>query len=128
MGRFSSILSQYAKEFEMSISPKHPIGQLHGTMEVLGLPLLTHLAVRLMVRWPDSDLSPLVENPTTLYRQLTNLTCEKGGRYGREVYDPGVPGEDLRELLHETAAAMTIFGRDSIPYDELDIRLPFTGY
>ncbi len=121
--RFSSVLSSYSEEFEVRFK-EHPSSQRkHRRMEVLGLPLLTHLAVRLMVRWPDADLSPLVENPTTLYRQLTNLTCEKGGRYGREAFDPGIPGEDLRDLLHETAAAMTVFGRDSIPYDELDIRL-----
>lgn len=121
--RFKSVLSSYSEEFQERYK-EYPLSKrkLH-IMEVLGLPLLTHLAVRLMVRWPDSDLSPLVENPTTLYRQLTNLTCEKGGRYGKEVFDPGIPGEDLRNLLHETAAAMTVFGRDSIPYDELDIRL-----
>ena len=26
-------------------------------------------------------------------------------------------------MLHETAAAMTVFGQDHIPYDELDLRL-----
>lgn len=121
--RFSSVLSQYRDEFKARLKQRPFIGGGHGTMEVLGLPLLTHLAVRLMVRWPDEDLTPLVNNPTTLYRQLTNLTCEKGGRYGCEVYEPGIPGKDLRSLLHETAAAMTVFGRDSVPYEELDIRL-----
>jgi hypothetical protein len=76
-----------------------------------------------MVQWPSSDLTPLVKNPTTLYRLLTNLTCEKGGRYGKDVLDPALPGSDLRSLLHETAAAMTVFGRDNIPFDELDYRL-----
>ncbi len=121
--RFSAILSQYADDFKARTTEQPDSEHDCGTMEVLGLPLLTHLAVRLMVRWPDSDLAPLVQNPTTLYRQLTNLTCEKGGRYGKEVYDPGFPGKDLRELLHETAVAMTVYGRDSIPYDELDLRL-----
>lgn len=121
--RFDAVLSRYDDEFRARLE-NYPMSMTeHGTMEVLGLPLLTHLAVRLMVRWPVADLTPIVENPTTLYRQLTNLTCEKGGRYGDEVYDPGIPGQDLRHLLHETAAAMTVFGRDSIPYDELDIRL-----
>lgn len=123
--RFDSILAQYKKEFEHRTKgeTEAPNADRKNSMEVLGLPLLTHLAVRLMVRWPDTELTPLVENPTTLYRELTNLTCEKGGRYGKEVFDPGVPGEDLRALLHDTAAAMTVFGRDSIPYDELDTRL-----
>lgn len=119
--RFEAVLSRYRKEFEGR--KKNGNNKNAGTLEVLGLPLLTHLAVRLMVRWPHSDLIPLVENPTTLYRQLTNLTCERGGRVGRDAFDPRFPGIKLRKLLHETAAAMTVFGQDSIPYEELDERL-----
>ncbi len=121
--RFDTLLSHYASEYKKMNDENVTTYDEHTTMEVLGLPLLTHLAVRLMVRWPDTDLTPVVENPTTLYRQLTNLTCEKGGRYGNAVYEPGMSGENLRDLLHETASAMTVFGKDSIPYDELDSRI-----
>ena len=92
-------------------------------MEVLGLPLLAHLAVRLMVQWPGDNLQPLVADPTALYRHLTDLTCAKGGRYGTDVHEPQMAHGELRRLLHEAAAAMTVFGRDHIPYDELDYRL-----
>lgn len=119
------ILDKYTKNFQADIKHRLPKDADYrpGPMEVLGLPLLTHLAVRLMVRWPTPDLQSVVENPTTLYRLLTDMTCEKGGRYGRDVHEPTTPGSDLRQLLHETAVAMTTFGRDSIPYDELDFRL-----
>lgn len=92
-------------------------------MEVLGLPLLAYLAVRLMVRWPVADLRPLVSDSTSLYRQLTDMTCMKGGRWGPDVQEAKLSSTELRELLHETAAAMTVFGRDYIPYDELEARL-----
>ena len=120
--KFDNVLSLYSSEFQ-SRNTNLPFQVKHPILGVLGLPLLTHLAVRLMVRWPNADLSTVVENSTTLYRQLTNLTCEKGGRYGREAHDSGIPKHELRDLLHETAAAMTVFGRDSIPYEELDVRI-----
>lgn len=122
--RFKAIISKYEKEFEEARKAESD-GRMSqgGAMEVLGLPLLTHLAVRLMVNLPDTDLQPIVENPTMLYRLLTNITCVKGGRYGKSVYDPMWRHKDLRLLLHDAAAAMTVFGRDNIPYEELDLRL-----
>lgn len=126
--RFEPVLKDYEEGYNKLLKkeattriPQHEVE--NTPMQVLGLPLLAHLAVRLMVRWPDADLQPLVSNPTTLYRYLTDLTCVKGGRYGKDVYEPTLPSNDLRRLLHETAAAMTVFGRDHIPYDELDWRL-----
>lgn len=118
--RFAPVIASYQQGFS---GETDSFGRASGTMEVLGLPLLAHLAIRLMVRWPDDDLAALVENPTTLYRLLTDLTCEKGGRYGGDVYEPDLTTEDLRRLLHDTASAATAFGADSIPYEELDLRL-----
>jgi hypothetical protein len=121
--RFGKVLDKYQEDFNAQATEKTGGIQRSGPMEVLGLPLLTHLAVRLMIRWPTPDLHRIVENPTSLYRLLTNLTCEKGGRYGEDVHESEIRGGDLRRLLQETAAAMTVFGQDSIPYEELDLRL-----
>jgi hypothetical protein len=125
--RFQPVLQDYREAYARLLKQtRSSVGEkanYRDAMEVLGLPLLAHLAVRLMVRWPESDLQSLVHNPTTLYRYLTDLTCKKGGRYGKDVFEPRLPSLELRRLLHETAAAMTAFGRDHIPYDELDFRL-----
>jgi Pentapeptide repeats (8 copies) len=121
--RFKPVLDSYRRAFEAYAAPSGGSTRTGFAMEVLGLPLLAHLAARLMVRWPESDLLPLVENPTTLYRQLTDMTCQLGGRYGRDAFEPVLASADMRALLHETAFAMTVFGQDSIPYEELDLRL-----
>ncbi|WP_347987883.1 pentapeptide repeat-containing protein [Methylomonas sp. AM2-LC] len=122
--RFKPVLEGYRTGYQQLLENKrNNIERDIDTMEVLGLPLLAHLAVRLMVCWVGSDLQVLVNNPTTLYRHLTDITCIKGGRYGQGVYEPKLPTTELRRLLHETAVSMTVFGLDHIPYDELDYRL-----
>jgi hypothetical protein len=61
-----------------------------GSRAVLGLPLLAHLAVRLIAQWVG-DRSELLANPTMLYRSIVDLTCEKGGTLD------GISIESLRE-------------------------------
>jgi hypothetical protein len=123
--RFEPIIQNYQRNFEELIHNQnnHIRGDNYGNMEIFGLPLLTHLAVRLIVNWPENDIQNIIKNPTNLYRLLTDLTCGKGGRYGKDAYETEMSGEDIRSLLHETATAMTVYGRDNIPYDELDFRL-----
>lgn len=123
--RFGPVILNYKKTFDELIANKHTtiIGENYGNMEIFGLPLLTHLAVRLIVNWPKDDIKNIIMNPTNLYRLLTDLTCGKGGRYGKDTFETQMTGEDIRSLLHETATAMTVYGRDNIPYDELDLRL-----
>ena len=78
---------------------------------VLGLPLLSYLTVRLVSEW-QGDLSPLLEDTTTLYRHLIDLTCEEAGKGkvgGEESSGQHkIYGEELRELLRQTAAAITM--------------------
>jgi len=99
-------------------------------MEVLGLPLLTHLAVRLISRW-TGEVEALIENPTTLYRSLVDLTCEKAGKAPEEADTAEgmarITGRQLRRLLRETAAAMTACGAESISFGELSKRLRRQG-
>lgn len=116
--RFTPVIQSYKKIFNRLPSNSESI-----SMEVLGLPLLSHLAVRLMVHIPGPDLLPIVENPTRLYLHLTDLTCGQGGRYGQGALEPELEQSDMRTLLHETALAMTVYGKDSMPYEELDVRL-----
>ncbi len=121
--RFRPIIENYNRNFRYLKRNSHQVRRSDGKMEIFGLPLLTHLAVRLIISWPDEDIQMIIEHPTDLYRLLTDLTCTKGGRYGKDAYESEVSGQETRKLLHETAIAMTVYGRDNIPYDELDLRL-----
>jgi hypothetical protein len=115
--KFDSILSKYSHETER--------------LEVLGLPLLAHLTAHLIKHWKGKDAADLVENETTLYRNLINLTCEKAGKGQTDKTMSSddakklstFRGNDLRKLLWATASAMSVFGDESISHDELERRL-----
>jgi hypothetical protein len=101
-----------------------------GSMEVLGLPLLAHLAIRVMAQTKD-DLNKLIEQPTRLYRQLTDMTCRNAGKFVQDGRDTAserdvwwrVPGAELRGLLQRTAGAMTVNGDEYISKEQLLRRL-----
>jgi hypothetical protein len=95
-----------------------------GSLAMLGLPLLAHLAVRLIAQWVG-DRFELLADRTTLYRSIVDLTCEKGGNIDELAIDSlsRITGTKLRKLLQGTAAAMTAYGGESIPYRELSLRL-----
>jgi GTPase SAR1 family protein len=118
--RFQTVFEQYAKEFAEDKETK---------LEVLGLPLLTYLTVRLVSEW-HGDLSPLLENQTTLYRHLIDLTCKNAARIDSadESKDQHkLYGDDLRELLRQTASAITICSGENISQKELSLRLELDG-
>lgn len=128
---FRKALDRYARDFEAArerekkSQEKAPAAD-GGSMDVLGHPLLAQIAVRVMAQWgPDPEA--LLETPTTLYRSLVDLTCEKGGQVEQEPLDlrdrHRVRGLALRDLLRRTAVAMTVFGVESIQYEELEKRL-----
>ncbi|MGE0881944.1 MAG: pentapeptide repeat-containing protein [Blastocatellales bacterium] len=95
-------------------------------LEVLGSPLLAYLAIRVMAE-TEGDLTELINQPTRLYRELTDLTCGGAGKYIADKRDK--PGErdvwwrteqpKLRRLLQRTAAAMTINGKEYISKEQL---------
>lgn len=115
--KFDSILETYSHE------KKH--------LEVLGLPLLAHLTAHLIKHWKGKDAVNLVGNETTLYRNLINLTCEKAGKahIDRSMSTTDAKnlstfrGGELRKLLWATASAMSVFGDESISYNELRLRV-----
>ncbi|HEX7999482.1 MAG TPA: pentapeptide repeat-containing protein [Pyrinomonadaceae bacterium] len=128
--RFETIFETYRKEYDATTSAtegNQPEAaqritsqrEATGSMAVLGLPLLAFLAIRLLSQW-RGDLPDLVANPTTLYRSLIDLTCVK-----TEVVKGGKKFDvrELRSLLQRTAEAMTVYGQESIPYEELSLRL-----
>ena len=135
MARFDAVVERYREDFEATIKASeegrtqtHEDGSTPGgSMAVLGLPLLTHLAVRLMSQWRGDDLTQLIQNPTTLYRSLVDLTCEKGGKSSDDLSSIGdqfrITGAQLRDLLRQTATAMTVYGQESISFMELALRL-----
>ena len=129
LSRFEPIFQKYETTFKAkgqhtTQQPKRQ--QISGDLDVLGLPLLTYLTVRLVAEW-QGDLSPLLEDTTTLYRHLIDLTCKEAakGQIGHE--DGGnqhkIYGEELRQLLWQTAAAITMSGEENISRKELASRL-----
>jgi uncharacterized protein YjbI with pentapeptide repeats len=137
--KFGGILERYQKAFAGQSSEKPGEAALSsersesGALAVLGLPLLAYLTIRLISEW-QGDPGELVSNPTTLYRSLVDLTCEKAGKAEDAEDERGeiggqhrVAGDRLRRLLQQTAAAMSVFGQDIISYDELKARLGLEG-
>lgn len=94
-------------------------------MPVLGVPFLAHLAFRLFSELPE-ERKELASSATTLLRRLTDYAtrhAQSPSDKGPEKVRVRFAGSELRTLLHRTAAAMTIYGRDSIPREELESRL-----
>jgi hypothetical protein len=106
-----------------------------NSLEVLGLPLLVYLTIRVMAQMVKSGdplekqqavINEMVENPTLLYRSLTDLTCEKAGKAAFDARDRGDEidrqwrevGWTLRERLRRTAAAMSVLGVEHISREE----------
>jgi uncharacterized protein YjbI with pentapeptide repeats len=119
LNRYAPILERYRKQFPST-----------GSLEVLGQPLLAHLAMKVMANF-KGDLSELIAPPTTLYRHLVDLTCHKGGKSPSDESSQGksgrIEGKELRSLLHGTALAITAYGTESIPTDELEMRMETLG-
>jgi hypothetical protein len=127
--RFLPVFQRYEKDFSR-LAQGQPSASGSGQLEVLGLPLLAHLAVRLLAE-PSADMGNLVANPTALYRGLVDLTCAKSGK-SVEAEDETdqqfrIAGGRLRDLLRRTAAAITVYGRENISYSELRLRLDLRG-
>lgn len=131
--RFAKLFEEYRGEFEKSSADdaeqktdRARETAAYDRYDVLGLPLLTYLAIRLMSEW-KSDPADLFTTPTTLYRNLIDMTCPTMARTPDDKLDPTgrarIEGSDLRRLLRETAAAMTVLGVESLSFKELKLRL-----
>jgi hypothetical protein len=106
-----------------------------NSLEVLGLPLLAYLTIRVMAQTvggggplekQQAVINEMVENPTLLYRSLIDMTCEKAGKAAFDARDRGDEverqwrevGRTLRERLRRTAAAMSVLGVEQISREE----------
>jgi hypothetical protein len=135
--------SKYEEIFDASLPKYDEDGKIKkrgrtpdsNSLEVLGLPLLAYLTIRVMsqiIKSGDSlekqqaAINETVENPTLLYRSLTDLTCEKAGKVAFDARDRGDEverqwrevGWKLRERLRRTAAGMSVLGVEHISREE----------
>jgi len=116
---FSPMVERYRTGFNARLEGQDADGA--HSLEVLGLPLLAHIAMRLMVRW-RGDLRGLLANPSNLYRHLVDQTCRHAGRVDdHNEGSPGhrITGQELRQLLWATATALTVRGRENLSLAEL---------
>ncbi len=140
---------KYEEAFDCSLPKYDEQGKIEerdqapdsASLEVLGLPLLAYLTIRVMaevvahggpLEEQQKAINEMIENPTLLYRRLTDLTCLKAGkaqlderdgadeieRQAREI------GDKLRQRLQQTAAAMSVLGAEHISRDEWIKRVP----
>lgn len=116
------IFKTYREDFEQR---KGAPGNAAASLDILGLPLLTLLALRLMADW-KTDASQILENTTVLYRSLVDLVIG-GGKPRKEAGEteggPHLRNEALRKLLRGTSEAITAVGVESITRAELQLRL-----
>jgi hypothetical protein len=135
--------SKYEETFNASLPKYDEDGKIKepgrapksNSLEVLGLPLLAYLTIRVMAQTVRSGgplekqqaiIKEMVENPTLLYRSLIDLTCEKAGKAAFDARDRGDEverqwrevGWTLRERLRRTAAAMSVLGVEHISREE----------
>ena len=121
---FEPVLKSYEGAFESRAR-----GEDTDRLEVLGLPILTYLAMRLLFRLPSPDkLDEVLNNSSTLYRALVDMTYKNAGKASQAVdetdrFEFRVKGWDLRKLLWKTAWAITATGSESISRKELKVRL-----
>jgi dsDNA-binding SOS-regulon protein len=129
---FNASLPKYDEDGNIKAPGRAPKS---NSLEVLGLPLLAYLTIRVMAQTVKSGdplekqqaaINEMVENPTLLYRSLIDLTCEKAGKAAFDVRDRGDEverqwrevGWTLRERLRRTAAAMSVLGVEHISREE----------
>ncbi|HZF37760.1 MAG TPA: pentapeptide repeat-containing protein, partial [Blastocatellia bacterium] len=129
---FNASLPKYDEDGNIKETGRAPDS---NSLEVLGLPLLAYLTIRVMAQMVKSSdplekqqsaINEMVENPTLLYRSLTDLTCEKAGKAAFDDRDCGDEverqwrevGWKLRERLRRTAAAMSTLGVEHISREE----------
>jgi uncharacterized protein YjbI with pentapeptide repeats len=131
LAKMSAVLRKYREEFDRLLGSQdgqlaHMSAEVSRKFEVFGLPLLALLAFRLLSE-PGANPDEIISSPTLLYRNLVDLTCGAGGKYidSNEPVEQQfrLTGGPLRDLLRRTAAAMTVYGKENISYEELRLRL-----
>lgn len=113
------LFEQYNKWFN-NMHDQYP----DSTGDFLGNPLLAYLSFRV---FSETDKSPqeLISNPTSLYHELINITVDHAGKAQDEKLKDSAHrgGENLRRLLQEAAATISMLRRESVSFTELEARL-----
>ena len=93
-------------------------------LEILGLPLLCQLALRLIAEW-EGDAQRVLDNTTVLYRSLVDMLGMGAKLQDQNLIGdaPHLGGDELRNLLRSTAEAMSVRGVESISRAELEARI-----
>lgn len=91
--------------------------------DFLGNPLLAYLSFRVFA---ETEKSPenLISQPTALYHELINITVKHSGKGQDEGLEASAHrgGEELRRLLQEVAATISILRSESVSFSELEAR------
>lgn len=116
------ILHRYEEDWKLSQGV--PSSQVSGTTDVIGWPLLAHVAYRLMLACDPSRLTSLIGNRTMLLRCLTEYYCihsrnSSDDPSGFELRSR-LGAYELRSLVQETAIALTVKGTECITQEELE--------
>ncbi len=115
------ILQTYEDDWKLSQGV--PSSQVAGTTDVIGWPLLAHVAYRLMRECEWSRQTSLIADRTMLLRCLTEYYCIHSRNPSDEPSGTEVRSRleapKLRSLVQETAIAMTVRGTECISHQEL---------
>ncbi|WP_366146325.1 pentapeptide repeat-containing protein [Crocosphaera sp.] len=128
-----TIVNTYKTEFEQLLEEhkKGNVSDIKGSLAVLGLPLLAYLTLRLLFKvTSETELQALIHNPTNLYRALIDETCEGSGNplFQEDLLQGDdrfyrLSGDVLRQLLWQTAQAITAMRKETISRNELQLRI-----
>jgi len=127
---FEPVLRTYEDDFRewvrQSENRTYAGGGGTDTLAVLGYPLLAQLAIRLISKW-QGPASALISDSTLFLRNLVDYVCEFGARSSDDPDGEDLltrlDGETLRTLLHGAATAISVYGKENIPNQELALRL-----
>jgi hypothetical protein len=115
------ILQRYEDDWRLSQGV--PASQVAGTTDVIGWPLLAHVAYRLIKECELSRQTSLIADRTMLLRCLTEYYCIHSRKPSDEPFGTEVRSRleapKLRSLVQETAIAMTVRGTECISHEEL---------
>lgn len=117
------ILERYKQEFHKPLDERNKKTE---ALEIIGMPLLSLLAYRLMSAWDHSRLEELLDNSTLLYRSLVDMLM--GGAKPLETEQETdestqFRGDTLRLLLRYTAEFMTVLDQETLSHREWELRL-----
>lgn len=90
--------------------------------DILKSPLIVYILHELLTDAKGLDIDKLFNNKAMLYKTLADITCENAGKKKLDKdgkFDTKLYGENLRDVLKNTAAVISIKGEELVTYDDL---------